>query len=523
MLCAGHLLPGLCSWRSSSSQQALPLHLLRPLQQDLRTVPGSATQVCRCRSRLCTVSLHWKQAAVVAWRRRCQIGLDVGSRPSVQPARVCNLDGSETCRPNKRVLASGLVMAVAAAAMPLFAPEPFELPSCCRCAATAEGGVQGGGLPALAPPYAEMWIAAARQGWPAAGFRNSQLPRWPSDPRGVPSQLPGGTALPSPCLHLCNYALYSLVSTAWILLSRWSAARFAHSFFHPAHPPSLSSAAAPMRPAAWCPPAQSSTSSISSSARSALCTTCERARHESALAREIGSLARTHLPSAIHHQARAALQAGSALMPAASSGRSKSALHPPRSPSGLATCVLLGSCAVSALSSCQAQPLGAAARRSGCWTAVAARGMKRRPPHLLPSAGPSREAATMQDDHHFCRWHLPEGFDPQDTLTAAFPGCSSRTQAAHQLDSSSPKQLRASGSGGVASCCQCWRLAVAVLTGWAELKREAACGLRRGEGMPSPPAASHKNHCLPPPTLAHTQEVFAAVFGSPTTSNNTAW
>lgn len=47
----------------------------------------------------------------------------------------------------------------------------------------------------------------------------------------------------------------------------------------------------------------------------------------------------------------------------------------------------------------------------------------------------------MQEDHHFCRWHLPEGFSAEAALAAAFPGAS-RAQAAHQLDSCSPKELR---------------------------------------------------------------------------------
>ncbi|KAI7837876.1 hypothetical protein COHA_008363 [Chlorella ohadii] len=65
----------------------------------------------------------------------------------------------------------------------------------------------------------------------------------------------------------------------------------------------------------------------------------------------------------------------------------------------------------------------------------------------------------MQEDHHFCRWHLPEGFSAEAALAAAFPGAS-RAQAAHQLDTCSPKELR---------------------------------------------------------------EVFAVIFGSATTSNNTSW
>ena len=66
-------------------------------------------------------------------------------------------------------------------------------------------------------------------------------------------------------------------------------------------------------------------------------------------------------------------------------------------------------------------------------------------PRRPRACAPSRQA--MQEDHHFCRWHLPEGHCADAALAAAFPGAS-KAQAAHQLDTCSPKELRV-GAG----CC----------------------------------------------------------------------
>lgn len=113
----------------------------------------------------------------------------------------------------------------------------------------------------------------------------------------------------------------------------------------------------------------------------------------------------------------------------------------------------------------------------------------------------------MQEDHHFCRWHLPEGFSAEAALAAAFPGAS-RAQAAHQLDTCSPKELRVGAAAApLAAAAGGWPL---VVVGVGAEAASAAHSARMTHRLPSP------SYLLP-------QEVFSTIFGATTTSNNTSW
>ena len=136
------------------------------------------------------------------------------------------------------------------------------------------------------------------------------------------------------------------------------------------------------------------------------------------------------------------------------------------------------------------------------------------------------EPAT-EHHHHFCRWF--SDLTPAEAFARAFPDRPSPSEASHKIDGMSPRELRVRAAAS-------W--------GRAEGQRGAGGGGRRvwgGGAGGGPPVGvrGQRRACRPPrasllapspqpyPTaLPHShlhQGVFAAIFGSPTTSNNTTW
>lgn len=117
------------------------------------------------------------------------------------------------------------------------------------------------------------------------------------------------------------------------------------------------------------------------------------------------------------------------------------------------------------------------------------------------------EAAGDAPHHHFCRWF--SDLTPAQAFARAFPGCPSAAEAAHTIDSMTPRELRVR-----------WRL------GGARVGPEGVSGAQLSvrstrSARAAPTLCAHLSP--EPGALPNPQGVFASIFGSPTTSNNTTW
>lgn len=90
---------------------------------------------------------------------------------------------------------------------------------------------------------------------------------------------------------------------------------------------------------------------------------------------------------------------------------------------------------------------------------------------------PSAAAMQGKPHHHFCRWLLQADHSPAEALASAFPGAS-QAEAAHQIDTMSPRGLRVRGR--VQGGCLAWGAPGGT---WG-------ASLRNLDALPAPPRAS---------------------------------